>query len=172
MAPISQGQKAVDAAMKLQAAQNKEDKNAKKPSGGKKKKAGQGVVKDKAAKQYYDDGHGEGFEGQGENGIHEMDVNVVNGSLPKKRPRMQPVFPPVFDSRTDDDEEDEKDRLKDPTCRGSTRGSSGLQSGQSHVSRGGENGPAAEVEEDPYPARSGSVRPSELAKCSLVSCII
>lgn len=179
MAPVSQGQKAVAAAMKLQAARNKEGQQAKKPEGNpakgaaaKKKKAGQGVVKDKGAKQYYDDGHGEGFEGQGEDGIHEVDPNVVNGRLPEKRPRMQPVFPPVFDSRTDDDEEDEKDRLEDPTCRGSTRGSTGLQSGQSHVSRGGENGPAEEVEEDPYPARSGSLRPSELAKSSLVSCII
>lgn len=173
MAPVSQGQKAVAAAMKLQAAAKKKEglKNAKKPSEGKKKKTGQGVVKDKAAEEYYDNGHGEGFEGQGEDGIHEVDPNVLNGRLPEKRPRMKPLFP-VSGSRTDDDEQDERDRLEDPTCKGSTRGSTGQLSGQSYVSRGGENGLAEEVEEDPYPARSGSLRPSELAKCSLVSCII
>lgn len=171
MAPVSQGQKAVAAAMRLQAGRNKEGQHAKKPEG-KKKKAGRGVVKDKGAKQYsQDDGHGEGFETLGEDGIHEVDPDVVNGRIHEKRPRMQPLFPPGSGSRTDDDEQDEKDSLEDPTCKGSTRGSSGRQSGQSHVSRGGENGPAKEVEEDPYPARSGSNRPSELAKCSLVSCI-
>lgn len=173
MAPVSQGQKAVAAAMRLQAGRNKEGQQAKKPAEGKKKKAGRGVVKDKGAKQFsQDDGHGEGFEGLGEGGIHEVDPDVVNGRIHEKRPRMQPLFPPETGSRTDDDEpEDEKDRLEDPTCKGSTRGSSGRQSGQSHVSRGGENGPAEEVEEDLYPPRSGSNRPSELAKCSLVSCI-
>lgn len=169
MAPVrvSQGQKAVAAAMRLQAGRNKEGQQAKKQAEGKKKKAGKGVVKDKEAKQYYDNGHGEGFEGQGEAGIIEVDPNVVNGRLPEKRPRMQSLYPPVEEtgSRTDDDDQDEKDRLEDPTCKGSTRGSSGLQSGQSYVSRGGENGPAEEDEEDPYPARSGSNRSSELAKC-------
>lgn len=179
-----QGQRQVAAALKLVAGRNKPGgQQAKKPpqkaangAAGKKRKAG--VLKDKGAQQYnYDDGHGDGFEVEGEDDIHEVDPNVVNGRLPVpvERPKMQSRYPPEAAGQgTDDEEEDEKDALEDPRGQGSTRGSTGtgLQSGQSHVSRGVEDGEGFGEEEDPNPPRSGSHRTSELAKCLFVSCIV
>lgn len=179
MAPVGQGKRLVAAAMKKTAeakavAQKAavEKPGAKGAAAGKKKKKGAGAIRDKGAETYYNDGHGEGFE---EDDIHEVDPNVVSGRIPvQERPQMQSLFKDDNDGATDDDEPDhDKDALVDPRGRGSTHGSTGLQSGQSHVSRGGENELEGEVEEDPHPAKNGTQRrTSELAKWTSVSCII